>query len=47
MRCNIYQGERLIEQNKFFRSIIKALSYCDVICPQKYGNGNYYPVILK
>lgn len=47
MRVNIYRGERLIEQNKFFRSIIKALSYCDIICPRKFRDGKYHPVILK
>lgn len=47
MRVNIYDNERLIEQNKFFKSIIKAKTYCMFVCPSKYGRGNYYPVILK
>lgn len=47
MRCNIYRGDRLLEENKFFHNLIKAISYCDIICPQKYGDGKYHAVIVK
>ena len=47
MRVNIYNNERLVEQNKFFRNIVKAWNYCKFICPDLYDKGDYYPVILK
>lgn len=47
MRVNIYLGNKLLENNKFFRSFAKAQNYCDYICPQKYGTGYYHFVIIK
>lgn len=47
MRCNIYMGNKLIEQEVFFCSLITAQKYCDYACPLKYGSGHYYPVIVK
>ena len=46
MHCNIYRGTKLVEENSFFRSWLKAVSYCDVICPFKYGSGEYHAVII-
>ena len=47
MRINIYRGEKLIEQNKFFRNLFTANTYCKTVCISKYGTGIYYPVIVK
>lgn len=45
MRVNIYMGNKLLEENKFFRSLEKAQTYCKFVCPKIYGAGYYYPII--
>lgn len=47
MRVNIYLGSKLLEENKYFRSLEKAQTYCKFVCPKNYGAGYYYPVIVK
>ena len=47
MRVNIYDGNRLLETNRFFKSLDNAVRYCKYICPKIYGyTGNYKPIIV-
>ena len=47
MRCNIYDGERIVSYSKFFLTFQNAKSYCKYVLPRILGPGRYYPVILK
>ena len=40
-------GNKLLEENKFFRSLEKAQTYCKFICPKIYGHGTFNAVIVK
>lgn len=43
MRVNIYHGERLLFENKFFYNLEKAWNFCRyVLCDDK-----AYPVVCK
>lgn len=49
MRVNVYLGSKLLEENKYFRSLDSAWTYCKYVCPRIYG-GNaslYNPVIVS
>ncbi len=47
MRCNIYMGNKLLEQDVFFFTLQKAELYCRYACPLKYGSGDYHAVIVR
>lgn len=41
MRVNVYLGSKLLEENKFFRSLDSAWTYCKYVCPRIYGGKSY------
>lgn len=43
MRVNIYSGERLLFERKFFYTLEKAWNFCKYVLADEYA----YPVICK